>query len=76
MSVGANYREAYRARSEAEFFAKIGECLREADESLFWLEQIRGLALLPPERLELLIQEANELVALFVSIRKRRKISP
>ena len=37
-SVGANYREANRGRSKAEFIAKIGDCLKEADESSYWLE--------------------------------------
>jgi len=37
-SVGANYREAFRARSKAEFTSKLGECLRELDESEYWLE--------------------------------------
>src|ERR1700761_7406675 len=37
-SVGANYREAQRARSKAEFIAKIGDCLKELDETLYWLE--------------------------------------
>jgi four helix bundle protein len=76
MSVGANYREAHRGRSEAEFFAKIGDCLREADETLYWLEQIRDLRLMPPQKFELLIREANELVAILVTIRKRRAPRP
>ena len=37
-SVGANYREANRARSKAEFIAKIGDCLKEIDETCYWLE--------------------------------------
>ncbi len=37
-SVGANYREADQARSKAEFVAKIGDCLKEADETAYWLE--------------------------------------
>ena len=37
-SVGANYREAYRSRSKAEFTAKIGECLKELEETSYWLE--------------------------------------
>ena len=37
-SVGANYREAYRARSNAEFLAKIGDCLKELDETSYWFE--------------------------------------
>jgi len=37
-SVGANYREALRARSKEEFSAKCGDCLREIDETAYWLE--------------------------------------
>jgi len=37
-SVGANYREANRGRSKAEFISKMGDCLKEADETLYWLE--------------------------------------
>ena len=45
-SVGANYREANRARSRPEFIAKIGDCLKEADESVYWIELLLD-ALLP-----------------------------
>ena len=41
-SVGANYREAYRARSKAEFIAKAGECLKEIEETSYWLELLVG----------------------------------
>lgn len=37
-SIGANYREAFRARSKAEFIAKCGDSLREIEESTYWLE--------------------------------------
>jgi four helix bundle protein len=37
-SIGANYREAFRGRSEAEFIAKCGDCLREIEETAYWLE--------------------------------------
>jgi four helix bundle protein len=37
-SIGANYREAYRGRSKAEFIAKCGDCLREIEETAYWLE--------------------------------------
>ncbi|HEY1174287.1 MAG TPA: four helix bundle protein [Verrucomicrobiae bacterium] len=72
-SVGANCREADRARSKAEFISKIGECLREADETLYWLELIRDESLLPVVRLEPILIEANELVAILVTILKRAR---
>ena len=72
-SVGANYREADRARSKAEFASKIGDCLKEADETLYWLELISDEQVLDTKRLAPLIQEANELVSFFVTISKRSR---
>jgi four helix bundle protein len=69
-SVAANYRSACRARSRAEFAAKIGIVLEEADETLLWLELILGAGLLAAERVEPLLQEANELVAIMAATRK------
>jgi four helix bundle protein len=72
-SVGANYREANRSRSKAEFISKIGDVLKEADETLYWLELLLDENLLPPARLEPLTNEANELIAIFTTISKRSK---
>jgi four helix bundle protein len=72
-SVGANYREANRARSKPEFIAKIGDCLREADETLYWLELLAEEKILPEKQLQLLLQEASELVAIFVTISKHSR---
>jgi four helix bundle protein len=68
-SVAANYRATCRARSRAEFVAKIGIVLEEADESLLWLELIHEAKLLPRKRIEPLLAEANELVAVMVTSR-------
>src|SRR6187399_5869 len=57
-SVAANYRSACRARSRAEFIAKIGVVEEEADETLFWLELIVDTKLLGAERIQPLLQEA------------------
>lgn len=46
-SVGANYREAQRSRSKAEFISKIGECLKELDETSYWLELLVRSEILP-----------------------------
>ena len=59
-SVGANYRAACRARSRAEFAAKLGTVLEEADESLYWLKLIRDGELMPDPKVSLLLKEANE----------------
>src|SRR3982074_2399008 len=66
-SVGANYRAACRGRSRAEFVAKLGIVLEEADETVFWLELFQEGNILPAEKLRDLVQEANELVSIFVS---------
>jgi len=64
-SVGANYRAAGRARSPAEFTAKIGIVLEEADETVFWLECLIEAGIVKQQLLENLLTEANELVAIF-----------
>jgi len=65
--VGANYRAAGRARSTKEFSAKIGIVLEEADESVFWLECRSDAGIVRKELLGDLLQEANELVAIFAA---------
>ena len=69
-SVAANYRAACRARSRSEFIAKIGVVLEEADETQLWLELIIESKLLPAKRVQPLLNEASELVAIFVASRK------
>lgn len=66
-AVGANYRAACRARSHREFTAKIGVVEEEADESLYWLEILVETGLTDESRLKNLIQEANELTAIFTA---------
>ena len=69
-SVGANYRSACRARSRAEFAARLGVAVEEADESLYWLELIRDGKLIAERNLSLLLKEADELTAILASGRK------
>jgi four helix bundle protein len=69
-SVGANYRAATRARSRAEFVAKIGIVIEEVDESIYWLELLIDSGIMEKKRLEALLKEANELTAIFVSTRQ------
>jgi four helix bundle protein len=69
-SVAANYRAACRARSRAEFIAKIGVVEEEADETLFWLELIVDASLVKAKRIRPLIAEADELVAIMAASRK------
>lgn len=72
-SMGANYREATRAESAADFAHKIGIVEKEADETLFWLEVLLDLYPLPHslrKALEPLLSESDELLRLFTSIKK------
>ena len=66
-SVGANYRAASRARSPAEFRSKMGIVLEQADETAYWMELLIDSQIVKPEKLQPLLQEANELVAISVS---------
>ena len=68
-AVGANYRATCRARSKAEFIAKIGVVEEEADESGFWMELIVDGDLLPVTRVAALLQEASELTAIMAASR-------
>src|SRR5581483_2991123 len=61
-SVGANYREADRARSKPEFISKMGDSLKELDESSLWLRHLSDSAILPPARLDPLRRETDELI--------------
>jgi len=69
-SAAANYRAACKARSRAEFVAKIGVAEEEADEVQFWLELICEDNLVPVNRLTELQQEARELTTIFAASRK------
>jgi four helix bundle protein len=69
-SLGANYRAACRARSRAEFAAKLGIVAEESDESLYWLELIRDGKFLPAKRVSSLWAETEELTAIFTSGRR------
>lgn len=72
-SVGANYREALRGRSKAEFISKIGIVEQESDESLYWLELIEESGLSKGDFIKNLIVEADELVAIFTTIGQKAK---
>jgi four helix bundle protein len=67
-SVAAHSREASRARSDAEFCSKLDGLLQEADESQLWLELLREDCGIQGERIEWLLKESNELLAIFTSI--------
>ena len=75
-SVGANYREAQRSRSKAEFIAKIGDSLKELDESAYWLELLADTGIVPPGKLTSLRDECDQLLAIFTAIAKKAKSNP
>ena len=73
-SVGANYRAACRAKSQADFIAKMGIVEEEADESIYWMELLASAGIVKPDQVRSLINEANEILAMTVtSIRTARK---
>jgi four helix bundle protein len=69
-SVGAHYREACRAKSNADFVSKIEGGLQELDETLYWLELLAEAKIVKSSRLEDLKRETDELIAMFVSMAK------
>ncbi|MBW2342194.1 MAG: four helix bundle protein [Deltaproteobacteria bacterium] len=73
-SVGANYRSACRAKSPADFIAKMGIVEEEADESIYWMELLVESRLVQKDEIDDLLQEADEIVAITVSsIKTSRK---
>ena len=72
-SVGANYCEAYRGRSKAEFIAKCGDSLRELEETNYWFELLVEGEVVPAQKLAALRQECDELTAIYVTIVKRAR---
>ncbi len=74
-SVGANYREAGRGRSKAEFIAKIGDSLKEIEETEYWLELLVDSGCVLAVRMANLLDEAHQLNAIFTAIDKRSRSS-
>src|SRR5262245_35192864 len=66
-SVGSNYRAACRARSPAEFCAKLGVVEEEADESIYWMELLIEGELVKEQLLRSLLNEANEILAMVIA---------
>src|SRR5438874_224962 len=69
-SVGANYRAACRSRLRAEFVARIGIVVEEADESMYWMELLIDSGIIKAAKLEPLQSEAKELTAIFTASRQ------
>ncbi len=75
-AVASIYREASRARSDADFVSKIDLCAQEADESMLWLELLRDDCRIRSQSLEWLLRESDELIAIFVTMARRVKAKP
>jgi four helix bundle protein len=72
-SVGANYRSACRARSSADWINKLGVVIEEADESSYWLELIVDTELMLESKVSALLQESQELTAIFTAAQMTSK---
>ncbi|MEA3497113.1 MAG: four helix bundle protein [Bacteroidota bacterium] len=72
-SIGANYIEANRSRSDKDFLNKIQICESEASETVYWLELLMSLSKNTTKETKLVFKEANELLAIFTSIRNSLK---
>ena len=70
-SIGANYREAQRSRSKAEFLSKVHICLQEAEETVYWLDLLLASNLVEKETAQSLRTEAEQLKAIFFTIASR-----
>jgi len=75
-SVGAQYREACRARTPAEFRSKLQSALQELDETGYWLELLVESERVPLTRMSDLIREVDELIAIFVTSIKTSSEGP
>jgi four helix bundle protein len=67
-SVGAQFRESQRAKSDADFINKFEGCLQEADETAYWLELLEKAGIVPAKELESLRKETDEIIAILVTI--------
>jgi four helix bundle protein len=71
--MAANYRAMGRARSKAEFIAKLGVVVEEADETVFWLELLIESGIVSTTKLRAMLDEANQLMLIFSASRKTAK---
>jgi four helix bundle protein len=72
-SMAANYRAVGRARSKAEFIAKLGVVVEEADETVFWLELLSDTGIVATTKIQKLLDEANQLMLIFSASRRTAK---
>lgn len=72
-SVGAHYYEAQRAKSDADFISKIDGAAQECEETIYWLELLQDSGIIPAERLAALHEEAQQLIAILITIGRKAK---
>ena len=70
-SVGANFREAHRSRSNAEFVSKVGDSLKELEETAYWLELLVESGAVAQQKLAALLDETSQLTAILTAIAKK-----
>jgi four helix bundle protein len=70
-SVGANFREAHRARSNAEFISKVGDSLKELEETSYWFELLTESGAVKSTKLASLLDETSQLTAILTTICKK-----
>ncbi len=75
-SIGAHYREAQRAKSDADFINKLEGALQEAEETIYWLELLADSGIVSAKRLQPLMAEAEELIKMFVTMVVKVKHKP
>jgi len=76
-SIGANYCEAVRASSRRHFVSNLEICLREGDETIYWLELLAEAGIVAAKRLASLVDECNQLVAIITAtVRTTKRSSP
>lgn len=73
LSVGSNYRAVCRARSRAEFFAKLSITVEEADETIFWIEILSEAEIISTEKISTFEKEGKEILAVLTTARKNTK---
>lgn len=67
-SIGAHYREGHRAKSDPDIVNKFESALQELDETDFWLDLLVKAEIIKAQKVESLIKETNELIAIFTTI--------
>ena len=72
-SIGAQFREGIRAKSRADLISKTEGCLQELEETAYWLELLQEMDFNKTEKLQVLLEETNELIKIFVTSANKLK---